>query len=90
MISRALLSRGSLSASRVARNQFVRGFGLQPEKMLKDDSPQSTPINTILDRTAEIFFMTEIFRGLWLMFETTLKTKVTINYPFEKGPLSTR
>eukprot|EP00605_Chrysophyceae_sp_TOSAG23-4_P000676 GSChrysophyteH1.ASY1.ANO1.760.1 assembled CDS len=44
----------------------------------------------ILDRTAEIFFMTEIFRGLWLTLETAFKPKVTINYPFEKGPLSTR
>ena len=34
--------------------------------------------------------MTEIFRGLWLTGETALKEKVTINYPYEKGPLSTR
>lgn len=50
----------------------------------------STPITTILDRTAEIFFLTEIFRGLWLTLEVALKPNVTINYPFEKGPLSTR
>ena len=50
----------------------------------------STPFSTILDRTSEIFFMTEIFRAMWLVLETTLKPKVTINYPFEKGPLSPR
>ena len=49
-----------------------------------------TSFGEILDRTAEIFFMTEIFRGLWLCAEATLKPKVTINYPFEKGPLSPR
>lgn len=34
--------------------------------------------------------MTEIFKGMWLTAEVALKPKVTINYPFEKGPLSTR
>ena len=57
---------------------------------LVDDMPQKTPIMTILDRTAEIFFMTEIFKAMWLTFETAMKPKVTINYPFEKGPLSPR
>ena len=29
-------------------------------------------------------------RAVWLTAEVALKPKVTINYPFEKGPLSTR
>jgi len=68
----------------------VRGLAYNPDKQLKDDRATGTSFSTILDRTAEIFFMTEIFRGLWLTLEIALKPKVTINYPFEKGPLSTR
>ena len=71
--------------------QSVRGMAFDRTKALTDDrTSTSTSISTILDRTAEIFFMTEIFRGLWLTFEVAMKPKVTINYPFEKGPLSTR
>ena len=69
--------------------QLSRAFGVSHTN-IKNDEPISTPITSILDRTAEIFFMSEIFRGLWLTLEVALKPKVTINYPFEKGPLSTR
>mmetsp|Transcript_60146 Transcript_60146/g.120668 ORF Transcript_60146/g.120668 Transcript_60146/m.120668 type:complete len:193 (+) Transcript_60146:41-619(+) len=44
----------------------------------------------LLDRSARMLFMTEIFRGFWLTAEAMAKPKVTINYPFEKGPLSPR
>jgi len=36
------------------------------------------------------FFLYEIFIGLFLTFKYMFKSKVTINYPFEKGPLSPR
>jgi NADH dehydrogenase (ubiquinone) Fe-S protein 8 len=71
-------------------NQTSRTLAYDSSKQLKDDQATSTSIGKILDRTAEIFFMTEIFRGLWLTLEVAFKPKVTINYPFEKGPLSTR
>jgi NAD-dependent dihydropyrimidine dehydrogenase PreA subunit len=54
------------------------------------EETRTTSVSTILDRTAEVFFITEMFRGLWLCLEAALKPKVTINYPFEKGPLSPR
>ena len=76
-------------AKKLTGYQLTRSFGVE-HKNIKPDVPQSTPITSILDRTAEIFFMTEIFRGMWLTFEVAMKPKVTINYPFEKGPLSTR
>jgi NADH dehydrogenase (ubiquinone) Fe-S protein 8 len=69
---------------------MTRSFGLETHKQLKPDEPQGTTFSNILDRTSEIFFMTEIFKALWLTAETAMKPKVTINYPFEKGPLSTR
>jgi ferredoxin len=84
------LSRGpSVLRKNVGFPQVSRAFGVSQQN-IKPDEPISTPITSILDRTAEIFFMSEIFRGLWLTLEVALKPKVTINYPFEKGPLSTR
>ena len=75
--------------SRSSRLQ-LRYFGFIPGKAYKEDAPTKTSVNDILDRTAEVFFMTEIFRAVWLTLEVAMKPKVTINYPFEKGPLSTR
>ena len=36
------------------------------------------------------FLLIELFRGLLLTFKYFFKKKVTINYPFQKGPLSPR
>jgi NADH dehydrogenase (ubiquinone) Fe-S protein 8 len=43
-----------------------------------------------LDRSSQIFFLTEIWRAFWLAGEAAMKPKVTINYPYEKGYLSPR
>ena len=87
-------SRGVARAAAVRRAVPAvpaRAFGLDPKSQARaDDGPSPTSLSTILDRTADVFFMTEIFRGLWLTGETALKEKVTINYPYEKGPLSSR
>jgi NADH dehydrogenase (ubiquinone) Fe-S protein 8 len=53
-------------------------------------SPKQTPWETMFDRASQIFFLTEIVRGLSLALEVSVKPKVTINYPFEKGYLSPR
>ncbi len=88
-----MLSQTRLIAQRLRApvfKQSTRALAYNPNTILKPDESQKTGVGAILDRTAEIFFMTEIFRGLWLTFEVAMKPKVTINYPFEKGPLSTR
>ena len=36
------------------------------------------------------FTLFELFQGLFLTFKYIFKSKVTINYPHEKGPLSPR
>ena len=36
------------------------------------------------------FFLIEIIRGLFLTLKYLFKKKVTINYPYEKGPISPR
>jgi NADH-quinone oxidoreductase subunit I len=43
-----------------------------------------------LDRTARAFLLTELFSGLSLTFRYMFRAKVTVNYPYEKGPLSPR
>ncbi len=50
----------------------------------------NTPIATVLDRFADVAFMTELVRGLHIATEAFFSPKVTINYPFEKGPISPR
>lgn len=49
-----------------------------------------TSWETMFDRASQIFFITEIARGFALALEVSVKPKVTINYPFEKGYLSPR
>ncbi|HLI14078.1 MAG TPA: NADH-quinone oxidoreductase subunit NuoI [Alphaproteobacteria bacterium] len=44
----------------------------------------------VLDRTARSFLLSELIEGLWLTFKYMFKQKVTLNYPYEKGPLSPR
>jgi NADH-quinone oxidoreductase subunit I len=45
---------------------------------------------SFLDRTARAFLLTELFQGLALTLKYMFKPAVTINYPYEKGPLSVR
>ena len=43
-----------------------------------------------LDRVARSFLLAELLNGMALTFKTMFKPKHTINYPYEKGPLSPR
>jgi NADH-quinone oxidoreductase subunit I len=43
-----------------------------------------------IDRTAGRFLLAEILHGLRLTFSYMFKPKATLNYPYEKGPLSPR
>ncbi len=44
----------------------------------------------VLDRTARTLFLAELVSGMALTLRYFFRRKVTINYPFEKGPLSPR
>ncbi|KAJ7537891.1 hypothetical protein O6H91_11G026600 [Diphasiastrum complanatum] len=46
--------------------------------------------STVLDKSMNTLFLTELFRGMSLTLKYYFDKKVTINYPFEKGPLSPR
>ncbi len=43
-----------------------------------------------LDRGARLVFLSEVVQGLWLTLRYMFKEPVTVNYPYEKGPLSPR
>jgi NADH-quinone oxidoreductase subunit I len=43
-----------------------------------------------LDNIARSFLLTEIVQGMALTFKYMFKPRVTINYPYEKGPISPR
>ncbi len=45
---------------------------------------------TVLDRYARSLVLGEILSGLALTFRYMFKPKVTLNYPYEKGPISPR
>ena len=45
---------------------------------------------TFLDRSARAIFLTELVSGFALTLKYMFMPKVTLNYPYEKGPLSPR
>ncbi|GFS02285.1 NADH dehydrogenase [ubiquinone] iron-sulfur protein 8, mitochondrial [Elysia marginata] len=53
----------------------------------KEDKLEWSPI---MDRAATSVFWNELIKGLGICFAMILKEPATINYPFEKGPLSPR
>src|SRR6202021_3971373 len=44
----------------------------------------------ILDIAGKTFLLTEMVRGMWVVFEQFFRPPYTIMYPFEKGPLAPR
>ena len=42
------------------------------------------------NRVIKSFFLIELLKGMALTFKYMFKKKVTINYPYEKGPISPR
>jgi len=44
----------------------------------------------LLDRTARSFLLAELAQGMALTLRTLFRRKYTLNYPYEKGPLSPR
>jgi NAD-dependent dihydropyrimidine dehydrogenase PreA subunit len=89
MLGRAIISRNAIIRKRFHQAP-IRCMGVIKSKQLVDDEPQKTSWTEIFDRAAEVLFMTEIVRAFWLSIEVSFKPKVTINYPFEKGPISPR
>ncbi|KAF8767129.1 NADH dehydrogenase iron-sulfur like protein [Argiope bruennichi] len=58
-------------------------------KIVSNKEPEMD-MKSLVDSTAHHFFLTELIRGLGLTLAHIFKEPATINYPFEKGPLSPR
>ncbi len=43
-----------------------------------------------MTRLLRMFFMVDFLAGFWLAMKYLFRPKLTLNYPFEKGPLSPR
>ncbi|KAK1323678.1 hypothetical protein QJS10_CPA02g01143 [Acorus calamus] len=71
----------SRSLSRVTKED------LEKEQLAKE---MSKDWNAVFERSINTLFLTEMVRGLMLTLKYFFDPKVTINYPFEKGPLSPR
>ncbi|VDP74215.1 unnamed protein product [Echinostoma caproni] len=52
--------------------------------------PEERTVKSGLDRTARALLLTEILKGFSITLGMLFKEPATINYPFEKGPLSPR
>ncbi|KAH7287584.1 hypothetical protein KP509_32G063500 [Ceratopteris richardii] len=59
-----------------------------PAKAVLDE--QSKDWSSVLDKSMSTLFLTELTRGMALTLKYFFDKKLTINYPFEKGPLSPR
>lgn len=76
--------------SRVTPRTFaVVGRGMAGYKYV-NDKEESLAFKDMIDRGAHTSFITEIFRGIFVATGHIFKEPATINYPFEKGPLSPR
>lgn len=58
-------------------------------KIVSDPEPGMS-VTELTDRAAASLFFTEIIRGMAVTLGHIFKEPATINYPFEKGPLSPR
>ncbi|CAG8596747.1 6700_t:CDS:2 [Racocetra persica] len=81
--------------SQVSRNfssTKIKNYDLppMPTHSSKVQSAKKIKPPTYLDKTAQLFFFTEMLRGMWVVLEQFFRPPYTIFYPYEKGPLSPR
>lgn len=56
----------------------------------EDQQLAATRGQSLANLTSRSLFLTEILRGMWVVLENFFRPAYTLNYPFEKGPLSPR
>ncbi|KAK2078656.1 hypothetical protein QBZ16_003496 [Prototheca wickerhamii] len=64
--------------------------GLSPKEFATSQREAPRDLTGVLDESSQTLFLTELWRGLAMTLKVFFEPKVTINYPFEKGPLSPR
>ncbi|KAG6489583.1 NADH-ubiquinone oxidoreductase subunit 8 [Zingiber officinale] len=84
----ALITRNySQSFRSGSKSPYITKEDEEEEKLARDIAKDW---NSVFERTVNTLFLTELIRGLNLTLKYFFERKVTINYPFEKGPLSPR
>ncbi|XP_018560962.1 NADH-ubiquinone oxidoreductase subunit 8 [Anoplophora glabripennis] len=84
------------TGSRIARpcvqlvNQRYIGSPPKDGYIYVNDKEPGMDMSSITDRAAQTIFFTELVRGFGVTLAHIFKEPATINYPFEKGPLSPR
>jgi len=68
----------------------MAGAGQQPGASGDVAWPDYSKGPSALDKASQLFFFTEILRGMWIVLEQFFRPPYTIMYPFEKGPVSPR
>ncbi|KAF7271761.1 NADH dehydrogenase (ubiquinone) 23 kDa subunit [Rhynchophorus ferrugineus] len=71
-------------------NQRLASSGSKDGYIYVNDTDPSMVSKDITDRAAQTIFLTELIRGMGITLAHIFKEPATINYPFEKGPLSPR
>ena len=54
------------------------------------DKMKSSQVKNWVEQQVQMFFLMEMVRGMIIAMQYFFRAKVTLNYPFEKGPLSPR
>uniref|UniRef100_A0A4W6F884 NADH dehydrogenase [ubiquinone] iron-sulfur protein 8, mitochondrial n=1 Tax=Lates calcarifer TaxID=8187 RepID=A0A4W6F884_LATCA len=89
----ALFNESSPPGTFVTSQNLVRSFSVSTQRGgFKYVNAQEVPtdMKSITDRAAQTLLWTELFRGLGMTMSYLFREPATINYPFEKGPLSPR
>eukprot|EP01112_Ceratiomyxa_fruticulosa_P008399 TRINITY_DN2178_c0_g2_i11.p1 TRINITY_DN2178_c0_g2~~TRINITY_DN2178_c0_g2_i11.p1 ORF type:complete len:219 (+),score=39.06 TRINITY_DN2178_c0_g2_i11:247-903(+) len=96
IVTRSILKHNALptfTQARYLHNKPTKAFqtgGLPTQPSWGTFETRKMTIGESLDNIGASFFLTEMISGLWISLEHFFARKVTINYPFEKGPISPR
>jgi len=89
-----------LSMTAAARDKNL-SFQQEPQKLGEGETPEFHYVaclpeevpddsESVWNRNAQTFFSTELIRGMMMTLSWVFREPATLNYPFEKGPLSPR
>ncbi|KDN45221.1 NADH-quinone oxidoreductase [Tilletiaria anomala UBC 951] len=71
-------------------NMETARLAAQESHEVRASYPDYSKGPSAIDKAAQLFFFTEILRGMWITLENFVRPPYTIMYPYEKGPLSPR
>lgn len=84
---------GSIYHGEDKEHQSIRQ--MQEPQKISEKIPENPYINvnfneSILDHFVRTFFLTDVLRAIWVALVQMMRPSFTLNYPFEKGPISPR